>query len=69
AFSEEPLPPESPLRIKGLTITPHLAASSIETASNVSRIVARNIVDILLHGRRNLAVNDAAAAKWAGVRG
>lgn len=56
-FSEEPLPPDSPLRAKGITITPHLAASSIETAANVSRILARNVVDILLGGRREIAVN------------
>lgn len=58
AFSEEPLPANSPLRIRGITITPHLAASSIEAAANVSRIVARNVVDILIRELRGIAVND-----------
>jgi len=59
AFFEEPLPADSPLRAKGITITPHLAASSIETAANVSRILAQNVVDILQGGKREIAINYA----------
>jgi D-3-phosphoglycerate dehydrogenase len=60
-FREEPLPLDSPLRIPGITLTPHLAATSIETAANVSLIVARNLIDILVRGRIDIAVNAAEA--------
>lgn len=59
-FDPEPLPLDSPLRSCGATLTPHLAATSIESAGNVSRIVARNIIDVLLHGRTGCAVNPKA---------
>jgi D-3-phosphoglycerate dehydrogenase len=57
AYSEEPLPLASPLRMPGITLTPHMAATSIETAINMSWIVARNIVDILTRGNIDSAVN------------
>ncbi len=66
AFEEEPLPGNSPLRMPGITLTPHMAATSIETAANMSWIVARNIVDIMKNGRTQSAVNKdrvAAAAR------
>ncbi len=56
-FDPEPLPPDSCLRVSGATLTPHLAATSVESAGNVSRIVARNVIDVLLHGRTHCAVN------------
>jgi D-3-phosphoglycerate dehydrogenase len=59
-FDPEPLPPDSPLRASGATLTPHLAATSVESAGNVSRIVARNVIDVLLHGRTACAVNPQA---------
>ncbi|MDR0577419.1 MAG: phosphoglycerate dehydrogenase, partial [Candidatus Accumulibacter sp.] len=59
-FDPEPLPSDSPLRKSGATLTPHLAATSVESAGNVSRIVARNVVDVLLRGRAECAVNPAA---------
>lgn len=62
AFDPEPLPATSSLRGLGITLTPHLAATSIEAAANVSRIVARNVVDVLVHGRSECAVNAAAVA-------
>ena len=62
-FDPEPLPPDSPLRHSGATLTPHLAATSTESAGNVSRIVARNVVDVLLHGRAACAVNPQALAR------
>jgi phosphoglycerate dehydrogenase-like enzyme len=62
-FDPEPLPPDSPLRHSGATLTPHLAATSVESAGNVSRIVARNVVDVLLHGRAACAVNPQALAR------
>jgi phosphoglycerate dehydrogenase-like enzyme len=59
AFSQEPLPVDSVLRIPGIVLTPHLAATSVETAAAVSNIVARNLVDVLVHGDRRCAVNAA----------
>ena len=59
AFSQEPLPPDSVLRVPGIVLTPHLAATSIETAAAVSNIVARNLVDVLVHGDPRCAVNAA----------
>jgi phosphoglycerate dehydrogenase-like enzyme len=60
AFSQEPLPLGSVLRLPGMVLTPHLAATSVETAAAVSNIVARNLVDVLVHGDRRCAVNAAA---------
>jgi D-3-phosphoglycerate dehydrogenase len=57
AFSQEPLPADSVLRVPGIVLTPHLAATSVETAAAVSNIVARNLVDVLVHGDRRCAVN------------
>jgi D-3-phosphoglycerate dehydrogenase len=57
AFAHEPLPADSPLRIPGITLTPHLAATSVETAGNVSTMVARNVIDVLVRGLRDGAVN------------
>jgi len=73
AFSEEPLPLDSVLRQPGITLTPHLAATSIETAANVSKIVSRNVVDVLVHGDRTCAINGvhssgAREARSAGSR-
>ena len=61
-FDPEPLPANSPLRDLGITLTPHLAATSVETAAKVSRIVARNVIDVLIHGRTACAVNAAQVA-------
>lgn len=58
AFAEEPLPADSPLReLPEISITPHLAATSVESAAKVSGIVARNLVEMLVKGQRNIAVN------------
>jgi len=59
-FDPEPLSPDSCLRNSGATLTPHLAATSVESAGNVSRIVAHNVVDVLLHGNTLCAVNPKA---------
>jgi D-3-phosphoglycerate dehydrogenase len=59
-FDPEPLPLDSGLRNSGATLTPHLAATSVESAGNVSRIVARNVIDVLLHDRIGCAVNAKA---------
>jgi phosphoglycerate dehydrogenase-like enzyme len=66
AFADEPLPADSPLRVPGFTLTPHLAATSVETAANVSNIVARNVVDVLIHGERSCAVNFEAVGGASG---
>lgn len=62
AFDPEPLAIDSPLRRPDIVLTPHLAATSRESAQNVSRLVARNIVDVLVHGRVECAVNAGALA-------
>lgn len=64
-FDPEPLPLDSCLRESGATLTPHLAATSIESAGNVSRIVARNIIDVLVHGSAACAVNPQALERQA----
>ena len=57
-FAEEPPPMDSPLRgVPEIMLTPHLAATSVESAARVSDIVADNIIDILIKGQRNIAVN------------
>jgi phosphoglycerate dehydrogenase-like enzyme len=63
AFDPEPLAADSPLRSSGAVLTPHLAATSREAAANVSRVVANNVVDVLLHGRVDCAVNAAQIGK------
>lgn len=60
AFDPEPLPADSPLRSSGAVLTPHLAATSREAAANVSRVVARNVVDVLRFSRTECAVNAKA---------
>ena len=57
AFAEEPLPPDSPLRKMNIILTPHIAATSVETAAKVSWIVARNVATALLEGSLAEAVN------------
>jgi len=63
AFDPEPLAADSPFRSSGAVLTPHLAATSHEAAANVSRVVANNVVDVLLHGRVDCAVNAAQIGK------
>lgn len=62
-FDPEPLPLDALLRTSGATLTPHLAATSVESAANVSRIVARNVIDVLLHEHTACAVNPQALAQ------
>lgn len=57
AFAEEPLPADSPLRKLDIVMTPHIAATSTETAAKVSWIVARNVAAVLLEGSTAGAVN------------
>jgi len=47
AFETEPLELDSQLRELDITLTPHLGASTIETAKKVSEIVAENLIDVL----------------------
>ena len=63
AFDPEPLAADSPLRSSGAVLTPHLAATSCEAAANVSRVVAKNVVDVLVFGRVGCAINAAEVAK------
>jgi phosphoglycerate dehydrogenase-like enzyme len=64
-FDPEPLAADSPLRDLGIVLTPHLAATSHEAAATVSRVVARNVVDVLVGGRTGCAVNAADVARPA----
>ena len=63
AFAEEPPAANSPLRMPGITLTPHMAATSTETAANMSWIVARNIVDVLEYGKNGCCVNGGRIAE------
>lgn len=56
-FDPEPLEPDSILRQTNATLTPHLAATSVESAGNVSRIVARNLIDVLVKKNFSSAIN------------
>lgn len=60
AFESEPPAMDSPLRSSGLTLTPHMAATTAETAASVSWIIAHNIVDILLNRKAEKALNFTA---------
>jgi D-3-phosphoglycerate dehydrogenase len=62
AYDHEPLPPDSPLLGLGLLLTPHLAASSRESAASVSHIVTDHLIDILLTGGTGRAVNASEIA-------
>ncbi|MCG8478623.1 MAG: phosphoglycerate dehydrogenase [Spirochaetales bacterium] len=57
AFSVEPLPLDSPLRRTSAVITPHIAATSVETSALVSRRVTDNVLAIVEDGRVERAVN------------
>ncbi|MCE1195201.1 phosphoglycerate dehydrogenase [bacterium] len=63
AFAEEPPAADSPLRMPGITLTPHMAATSAETAANLSWIVARNVVDVLECGKTDCCVNGGGIAR------
>lgn len=57
AFSEEPLPADSPLRIPGIVLTPHLAATTEEAAAKVSMLVSQNMIDILGNKDVSMCIN------------
>lgn len=58
AFTTEPLPPDSPLLgVDNIILTPHLAATSMESSANVSMIVAKDIIKILKENTTGIAVN------------
>mgnify|MGYP005839448031 FL=1 len=63
AFVEEPLPLDSPLRELDILLTPHIAATSKETAAKVSWIVAQNVASVLLEGSTRGAVNAEQIAR------
>lgn len=56
-FSVEPLPMNSPLRRTHAVITPHIAATSIETSALVSRRVMENVLAIVHEHQTSVAVN------------
>ena len=58
-FSVEPLPIDSPLRRTQAVITPHIAATSIETSALVSRRVVENVLAIVREHQTSVAVNAA----------
>lgn len=58
AFTEEPLPADSPLRgLDNIILTSHIAASTAEAADNVSMVNARTIVSVLKGGEPFSVVN------------
>lgn len=57
AYRQEPPSDDSPLRSADIVMTPHIAATSYETSSSVSMIVAKQVIEILLEGKREMAVN------------
>jgi D-3-phosphoglycerate dehydrogenase len=65
-FTEEPPAMDSPLRGAGVLMTPHIGATSIETAALVSQNVAQNIIDIIVHKNTEIAVNAAKIATLSG---
>lgn len=62
AFRNEPLPMDSPLRDTSAVLTPHIAATSVQTSALVSRKVAENVKAIIVDGRSDLAVNGASCS-------
>jgi len=67
-FEDEPLAKDSEFRtLPGVTLTPHLGASTAEAQESVGIEIAEQIADVLIHGAVRNAVNlpsmDAAAAK------
>lgn len=56
-YNEEPPAPNSPLVGSGIILTPHMAATSLESTARVSMAVAERIVEITLNNRPELAVN------------
>ncbi len=61
-FEAEPPPKDHPLfKLDGVVVTPHLGASTEEAQTNVSRVVAEQVRDYLLHGTVRNAVNAPAA--------
>jgi len=70
-YEDEPLAADSPLRsLPGLTLTPHLGASTAEAQESVGIEVAEQVADVLQGGVIRNAVNmpslDAAALKTLG---
>ncbi|MCX7788011.1 MAG: phosphoglycerate dehydrogenase [Spirochaetes bacterium] len=63
AFAKEPLPMDSILKETDALLTPHIAASTIESIERVSMMVAKNVVDALIHGVCESAVNNSRLAK------
>lgn len=62
AFAEEPLSADSPLRRTDVVLTPHIAATSIESTSKITEIIADHILSMLVHGNAEAAVNYHEAA-------
>jgi len=57
-FTQEPPPPDHPLlQLDQVICTPHLGASTEEAQVNVAVDIAKQMVDFLLHGTINNAVN------------
>ncbi len=48
AFTSEPIEQDSELLDLDITLTPHLGASTVETAKNVSSMVVENLIDVLV---------------------
>ena len=70
-FSEEPLPPTSPLRsLDNVVLTPHLGASTAEGQRNVAVDVCAAVRDALLSGELSRAINVVGGidGQWEEIR-
>ncbi len=57
AFEKEPIESDSSLLKLDITLTPHVAASTIESAKNVSYCVVDHIIRCLIHGDGSKMLN------------
>ena len=62
-FEIEPLEKDSKLLDLGITLTPHLGASTIDTVKKVSRQVAKNLQEVLVHNRVDIMINSGQIEK------
>lgn len=57
AFTSEPIEQDSELLDLDITLTPHLGASTVETAKNVSSMVVENLIDVLVCQKYDNIIN------------
>ena len=65
-FIDEPPAMDSPLRSCGIMMTPHIGATSVETAALVSQNVADNIIDVMIHKNIKAVINAEKIQSFSG---